>query len=250
MRKNKDRTPALRNEGHPTKPALSRSGKPRLAEGLSYEGKNKTSRMPPRSAKGGAVKTPFRAGSLRPPGKPVETSWPDQIARPGPKSESGRTAEQYIRIRVRVHNDRLTVLDSHLVGGPLAMPKQFSGSNAYEVTLNGRLLHAEALPDLGIQRSFANLSGPKEQHGHYITERPIFDFMVRVPAKEVTAETIGKMTVRLYRLKEEVRTARLDTATLADQFEREVREVAELVGLPKSVLPEAIASRGGQTPAI
>ena len=33
------------------------------------------------------------------------------------------------------------------------------------------------------------------------------------------------------------------------QFERELRPIAELVGLPDSVLPEAIEKRGARTPS-
>ena len=108
----------------------------------------------------------------------------------------------------------------------------------------------EALPDVGVQRSFVNPSGPQEQRGHYFTERPIYEFMVRVPANEVSRETIGNMAVRLYRLKDEARTDRLGSAPLTQQFERQIRQIAELVGLPASVLPEEIEERGGRTPSV
>jgi hypothetical protein len=58
------------------------------------------------------------------------------------------------------------------------------------------------------------------------------------------------MVVRLYRLKDEARTDRLGSAPLTQQFERQIRQIAELVGLPASVLPEAIEKRGGRTPSI
>jgi hypothetical protein len=71
-----------------------------------------------------------------------------------------------------------------------------------------------------------------------------------VPAAAVTRETIPRLTLRLHRVKEEARTTALRDEPLARQFEREMRPVAELVGLPDSVLPEAIERRGGRTPAI
>jgi hypothetical protein len=74
--------------------------------------------------------------------------------------------------------------------------------------------------------------------------------MARVPAHEVSRESIGNITVRLYRLKDEARTDRLGLAPLARQFERQMRQISELVGLPASVLPEAIEERGGRTPNI
>jgi hypothetical protein len=39
-----------------------------------------------------------------------------------------------VRLRVRVRNDRLTVLDSHLVDGPLTAPTTLHGAGVYEVT--------------------------------------------------------------------------------------------------------------------
>jgi hypothetical protein len=51
-------------------------------------------------------------------------------------------------------------------------------------------------------------------------------------------------------VKEAARTDRLGTASLGEQFVRELRPVAEIVGLPESVLPEEIERRGGRTPRI
>ena len=71
-----------------------------------------------------------------------------------------------------------------------------------------------------------------------------------MPAHEVTPETISAITLRLHRIKEEARTDRLGSEPLAVQFPREMRPVAELVGLPESVLPAAIEARGGRTPSV
>ena len=115
----------------------------------------------------------------------------------------GPPAEQYVRLRVRVRGDRMTVLDSHLVDGPLTAPSTLRGAGAYEVTVNDRLVHAAAMPDLGIpQRSFPNPQGPPDQRGHHLTERTTSEFSVRIQEDELTAETIGTVNVRLYRLVE------------------------------------------------
>jgi hypothetical protein len=165
-----------------------------------------------------------------------------------PATEGG--AEQYVRLRLRVRGDRLSVVDSHLVDGPLGQVAGFPGANAYEVTLGDRLLHAGALPDLGVQRSFVNPEGPAEQRRHFVTERDVYEFVARVPANEVTPETLGELRVTLHRVKEEARAPRLTAEPLGRQFERQLRPVAELVGLPESVLPAAIEERGGRTPAV
>jgi hypothetical protein len=161
----------------------------------------------------------------------------------------GERGREYVRLRMRLRGDQMSVVDSHLVDGPLGQVNSFPGTNAYEVTLDGRLLHAGALPDLGVQRSFPNPGGPQLQQGHFVTERDVVEFMARVPAEELTPETIGRVHVTLHRVKEEVRAPRLGSEPLARQFERAVRPIAEVEGLPASVLPEAIEARGGRTPS-
>ncbi len=161
---------------------------------------------------------------------------------------SGRPAEQYVRLRVRVHGDRLTVLDSHLVDGPLAAPTTLHGAGVYEVTMGDRLVHAAAVPDLGLeQRSFPNLEGPPDQRGHHFTERPASELSVRIPAEELTADTIGAVQVRLYRLVEPASGVRVGAQSLGAQLHERVEPIAQLTGLPESALPEAIEARAGRT---
>jgi hypothetical protein len=167
---------------------------------------------------------------------------------PRSDGDSGRPTEQYVRLRVQVRGDRLTVLDSHLVDGPLTAPTTLHGAGVYEVTAGDRLVHAAAVPDLGLeQRSFPNLEGPPDQRGHHFTERATSEFSVRIPAEELTAETIGAVTVRLYRLAEPASGVRVGAQSLGTQLRERVEPVAELAGLPESVLPEAIEARGGRT---
>jgi hypothetical protein len=245
---------APRQDGRPTKAPVPVPGKRASAgtgETPSYEGPKKTDKKPRRKAtQTGRTKAVLKPDVARRPTSASEKVPPgDQIARRSREKPSA-VREQYVRLRIRVHNDRLMVIDSHLVDGPLRQTNAFSGANVYEVTAGDRLLHAEALPDLGVQRSFVNPAGPPEQQGHHFTERPIYEFMARVPAQEVSRETIRNITVRLYRLKDEARTDRLGSAPLALQFERQIRQVAELAGLPASVVPEAIEKRGARTPSV
>jgi hypothetical protein len=171
---------------------------------------------------------------------------PPQRPRSGTGSE--RPVEQYVRLRVRVRGDQLTVLDSHLVDGPLAAPTTLHGAAVYEVTVGDRLVHAAAVPDLGLeQRSFPNLEGPPEQRGHHFTERATSEFSVRIPAEELTAETIGSVQVRLHRLVEPASGVQVGAQSLGAQLRDRVEPVAELTGLPESALPEEIESRGGRT---
>lgn len=257
MNKTKRRHVVQVDDRRPSKPESPAAGK-RVAvatnDAPAYDGPKKTQKPPTRKTRGAGV-AKATAGQVQRPrasAKPAEfgDQMPPRKPRSAGSSSAGSGAEQYIRLRVRVRGDRLTVLDSHLVDGPLSQTQGFATANAYEVTIGDRLLHAGALPDLGMQRSFGNPEGPPEQQAHHLTERPIFEFTARVPAHEVTAETISTIAVRLHRIKEEARTDRLGTELLAAQFPREVRPVAELIGLPASVLPEAIEARGGRTPSV
>ncbi len=168
--------------------------------------------------------------------------------RPRSGTGSGRPAEQYVRLRVRVRGDQLTVLDSNLVDGPLSAPTTLHGAAVYEVTVGDRLVHTASVPDLGQQqRSFPNLEGPPDQRGHHFTERASGEFSVRIPAAELTAETIGAVQVRLHRLAGPVSGVRVGALPLHAQLRDGVEPVAELAGLPESVLPAAIEARGGRT---
>lgn len=254
MKKSKRGATPRQDNTRPTKtaaPALGKRASTSTEDVPSYQGPKKTGKKPSLNAKStGSAKVAFKPGLARHPSSVTgEAMMGDQVARSS-RSKVTPVREQYVRLRIRVHNDRLTILDSHLVDGPLSQTNSFSGTNAYEVTLGDRLLHAGALPDLGVQRSFVNPNGPPEQWGHHFTERPIYEFMARVPAHELSPKTIGDIKVRLYRLKDEARTDRIGSAPLAQQFERQIRPIGELVGLPTSVLPAAIEKRGGRTPSI
>jgi hypothetical protein len=252
------RTTAIRlDEKRPSKAAAPPEGaETSEAEIPKYRGPSKTDKMP-RPGKGrraDQIKPSFDSAKARRPRKASrEADLGDQQprrGRAGGGSSSGRGREQYVRLRVRVTDGRLSIVESHLVDGPLGQATGFPGGNAYEVTLGDRLLHAGALPDLGVQRSFPNPKGPPEQHGHFLTDRRVYEFMARVPAEEVRPDTIGEIAVRLHRVKQEARVDRIGDAPLAAQFERDLRPIAELVGLPDSVLPEAIEKRGGRTPSV
>lgn len=200
-----------------------------------------------RQAKAAAEPVDEKAGrALAARGHHADGEHPGQ--QPRSDDGSGRPAEQYVRLRVRVRGDRLTVLDSHLVDGPLTAPTTLHGAGVYEVTVGDRLVHAAAIPDLGLeQRSFPNLEGPPDQRGHHFTERPTAEFSVRIPAEELTPETIGAVQVRLHRLVEPASGVRVGAQSLGVQLREQVEPVAELVGLPESTLPEAIEARGGRT---
>ena len=220
----------------PVKPTSAMNAAPHLPGGSSG-----------RQAKAAAESVNEKAGeAMAARGHHTDGEHPVQQLRSG--DSSGLPPEQYVRLRVQVRGDRMTVLDSHLVDGPLTAPTTLRGAGVYEVTVGDRLVHAAAVPDLGLdQRSFPNLEGPPDQRGHHFTERATSEFSVRIPAGELTAETIGTVNVRLHRLVEPASGVQVGAQPLRAQLHEQVEPVAELTGLPESVLPEAIEARGGRT---
>lgn len=167
-----------------------------------------------------------------------------------PRGSEGEGAEPgYLVLRMRLYDGRLRVIDSQLMPGPLVADRALAGSHAYEVVVSGRMVHTGSLPDLGIQRSFVNPQATEGvETGHHIAERKTVDFTVRVPAREVTPETLAQVEVVLLRVKSEVTVDRLDDEPVSRRFERELRPVARLSGLPNEALPDAIRERGKPTP--
>jgi len=243
MRIKKRPTPRT-DEKRPAKAIVEGRRPKAVADAPKYDGPSKSDKLP--GAKRGRAKEAF-VRTDAPGARETEAGQPDmQPTKSG--TASAPALEQYVRLRIRVRGDQLSVVDSHLVDGPLAQVNGFPGSNAYEIRLGDRLLHAGALPDLGIQRSFVAPHALKGQRVHHITEREVFEFSARVAAHEITRETIGNIIVRLYRVKGEARREPLTTHTLDVQFPREMRAIAELRGLPEAALPQAIEQRGARTP--
>ena len=262
--------------GARTDPTLA--SKPSAAEELRVAKAGETP-SPPATGSGGPAKTdaaPERSTVGREPGpKGAKASFDASVRRrpepqgdePRPDQEppaqappGGRTpagardldpeASGYVRIRIRARDGQLRVVDSSLVEGPLAQPTGFPMPNAYEVSLDGRLLHADAVPELGVSRSFPNPGGPPDQHGHHFGTQDIVEFVVRVPAEEITPDTVDRIQVQLHRVKDEVPAAGSPEGAVSDRFRRAVRPVAELVGLPASVIPQQIRERGAVTPSM
>jgi len=161
-----------------------------------------------------------------------------------PARKRPKVPERYIRLRVRVDDGEFSIVDGHLVEGPLAQTTAFEGGYAYEVTEGDRLLHAGSIPDLGVVRSFAHPNGTLEQQRHHTYHLSTYEFNARVPAHALKRAALPKIAVVLYRVKERppARAALgqpLAAAPLGVQRAREMREVGRVVGLPASVLSSA-----------
>jgi hypothetical protein len=193
------------------------------------------------------IKEAFVRQPARRPGKEVEMPEMEPPRRrrtsANPEPEPG-----YLVLRMRLSGDRLRVIDSRAMPGPLRPDLALTGSHAYEVAVSGRLVHTGSLPDLGVQRSFANPQAKEGvETGHHIAERRTVDFTVRVPAAEVTEETLEQVEVVLLRVKGDVQIDRLDDEPVSTRFPRELRPVARLRGLTYEPLRELVRERDNPT---
>jgi hypothetical protein len=149
--------------------------------------------------------------------------------------------EGYVRLRVRVEEDGGTsIIDSHFVNSALLQPSTIHGNFAYEVTEGQKRLHLDSIPDLGVFRSFVNPDGPLEERQHHMYELKTYEFDVRVPARELAAAALPKVAITLYRVKEARPILPAGIQPLHVQYQRELREVARLEGVPARILPEAV----------
>lgn len=166
-----------------------------------------------------------------------------------PKTRTtARKADGYVRMRVRVVDGKMTVLDAKAVEGPLVESK-LQGAVAYEVLLGDRRVAAGAVPDVGERRSFPD---PKartpEMRGHHVTLLRSYEVNVRVPKAEVSVADLPKLEVALYRIKEEIPVERAAPSALAPgavgaQFQRELREIGRLKGIDPAKLEKPVAAQ-------
>lgn len=213
--------------------------------GASRRAQPKTDNAPaaPSGGRRSRIKETFVRQPVRRAGKGVEM--PDMEP---PRRRRGATAPEpepgYVVLHMRLAGERLRVVDSRLMPGPLAADVALTGSHAYEVAVAGRLVHTGSLPDLGVQRSFANPQATEGvETGHHLAARRTVDFTVRVPAGEVTEESLEQVEVVLLRVKGEVTIDRLDDERVSTRFPRELRPVARLSGLPLEPLRAVIEAR-------
>lgn len=150
--------------------------------------------------------------------------------------------EQYARIRVRVEDGVPTIVGTYIVDGPLAQTSEFVGSYAYEVTHENRLLHAGSLPDLTVCRAFIAPDAPEHQRTHNTHAEDSYEFTARVPRAALSKSTLAGISIVLYRVKDRGPVRAFAASGLAadrslgEQRDRQLREVARVTGLPRSLL--------------
>jgi hypothetical protein len=153
-------------------------------------------------------------------------------------------ASGYVRLRIRMDEGEMSIVDTHHVDSELELPSALHGGNAYDVTLGDRLLHADSVPDVGVSRSYPNPDpdAPIEQRHHHFHLLSTYEFDVRVPLADLTPADLGKVEIAYYRVKEHPDRA-IGAQPLGRQYPRELREMSRIVGLPPDLLGSRRSSR-------
>jgi hypothetical protein len=153
------------------------------------------------------------------------------------KMRSGEQIEQqgagYLRLRIRVTDSSMRIVAAQRVDGPLSLPDSFVGEHAYEVTLDGKLVAREGIPDIGVSRSFPR-PGTLE---HFVTERPTTEITMRVPLDRVPETALARLRLSLFRLPDAL--PRTVTGTLAEQLGQQARVVARIETLSQARIEPA-----------
>ena len=156
-----------------------------------------------------------------------------------------KNTEAYLRLRLRVENSEISVVEAHKVDGPLIMPDTIDGNLAYEVTVGSNRIAAGSITDVGVNRSFPNPQGVSGQEGHFFVELPSYEFNVRIPRDDLSPSTLPKAEVAIYRVKAPLNQS-ISDKPLRSQFSSELREVARLKGIPVKKLPKRSQSEINQ----
>jgi hypothetical protein len=151
--------------------------------------------------------------------------------------------EGYVRLRLRVSGDSVSVVGAKAVEGPLVEDTRLHGDLAYEVAVGSRQVASGAIPDVGVRRSFPSPQGPPEQRGHFVSAVPTYEVTVRVPAKDVSLRSLPRLEITLYRLKEALPRPPLPSTRLGEQFARELRPLAQVKGIKTEQLPEPVQAQ-------
>jgi hypothetical protein len=161
------------------------------------------------------------------------------------RAETAKQPEGYVRLRLRVTDGQLSVLSAKAVEGPLVEPN-LQGALAYEVTVGEKRVAAGGIPDAGERRSFPHPEGKGEMSGHHVEQLKSYEVNIRVPKERVSATELPRLEIALFKLKEElpeIRVDRLRPDLIANQFQRELREVARMKGIAPDRLARPVAQQ-------
>lgn len=140
-------------------------------------------------------------------------------------AEAQPSGQSYLRLRMRVAGDRLSVVDVQQVEGPLVQTGSVAGEYAYEVQLDAKPVAAEGILDVGVSRSYPR-PGSNE---HHITRHSTFDFNVRLPRAEVPDAAVPRLAITVYRFADA--SPKMIQGRISAQPGLQAQPVAQLQGI-------------------
>lgn len=148
-------------------------------------------------------------------------------------AEAQISGQGYLRLRMRVAGDRLSVVDVQQVQGPLVQTGSVAGEYAYEVQLDAKPVATEGILDVGVSRSYPR-PGSNE---HHITQHSTFEFNVRLPRAEVPDAAVPRLSVTVYRFADA--SPKMIQGRISAQPGLQARPIAQLQGIRlESLEPE------------
>ena len=152
-----------------------------------------------------------------------------------------RTAESYLRLRVRVENGNMSIVDARQVEGPLIQSSIIQNGYVAELLHNGNPVAVEAIADLGERRPYFDPGRALvEGAAHGSFDVPTAEFALRIPSGAMLFKNLPKAEIALYQIKDSSQPLRTRAgASLRTDYQSEVREVARLKGVNMTNLSKA-----------
>lgn len=157
-----------------------------------------------------------------------------------PREPDQETHPASVRLRLRVSSGDISIIGVHVVPGTVAFPNRLDYGLAYEIADGGQLVAAGSVPDVGERRSYPDPQGRPGLEGHHIEELETFEINVRLPRQALTAASLPRLAVSLFRMKEQPVAAPDRTRSLIKQFGNQLRPIAEMRGIRPKDLPERV----------
>lgn len=148
-----------------------------------------------------------------------------------PKASSKGKDEGYVRLRLRVQGDKISVVGARTVEGPLLTPEKIHSGLIYETSYDRKRIGFGWIADAAESRSFPPKDPAPGQEGHHVTELSSFEFNARITKEEFAKANLSDVEISVYRVKEEPPNESFSSDKLGEQFSRELREVAYLKGI-------------------
>jgi hypothetical protein len=149
------------------------------------------------------------------------------------------TGDGYVRIEIHFDKGQLSVVGIKRAPGPLAVPSALIRGYVYEVNLDDQQVGLGSLPDVGVQRAFANRDVEGPQGKHHFAKLPTFNFFVRIPAGYVVRANMPKLQVMLQNV-EDAPDRLTSLAPLERQPGVKTSEVGRLSGIELEQLSSTV----------